>query len=497
MATSPDRREKPVKLRTPPDDWDSIERFEQVATGHESAADAVFHRYVQRLVLLARGRMSRKLATRIDPEDVVMSAYRSFFVRARDGKFRIENSGDLWRLLVEITYHKLYRQAAHHRAAKRSMDVESSEGGVVPDRLVSKQPTPDMAALVADELEGLFARLDEVGGRVIQLRMQDHTCAEIAAEIGVSERTVQRHLSKAKALLIKDVADQDSGSKAGQERTREVATKAPPTPKSFSDYQLLQQIGVGTTGKVYRALQHSTQTECAIKYLRKEYVSDVDAVERFDREAATLSKIEHPGVIRILGHGKTPGDGRFLVMELIEGGDLQSRLNSAAIAIDQAVNWIAEACHAIGAASENAIVHCDLKPANLLLRASGEVVVTDFGFARDIRNSVAPSFAGTPAFMAPEQIDLFFGPIDERTDVYGLGMCLYALLTSRTAFEAVDPFELIGKIVSGEIPKDPRELRAEISDDLAAACLRAIAKQQVDRFQTAADFRQALRSSTC
>ncbi|MBI3468610.1 MAG: hypothetical protein HY000_36880, partial [Planctomycetes bacterium] len=108
---------------------DSGELLRRYAHGDERAAEEIFQRYVSRLVRLARSRLSTKLAARLDAEDVVMSAYRSFFVRARRGQFTWERSGDLWRLLVEITLHKLYRQVDRHRAARRSVDVEVAFAG--------------------------------------------------------------------------------------------------------------------------------------------------------------------------------------------------------------------------------------------------------------------------------------------------------------------------------------------------------------------------------
>lgn len=442
--------------------------------------------------------MSRKLATRIDPEDVVMSAYRSFFVRAGEGKFQIENSGDLWRLLVEMTCHKLYRQSARHRAQKRSMNAEEANAT---DRVAEQQPSPDMAALVADELEYVMQQMNDVGRKVLELRLQDYTRVEIAEQLDISERTVRRYMAKAKTAIVGDMAP-TKPMKKEQTKTasrRKLESDTPPLvapePSSFSDYRLLQQVGYGATGKVYRARQHSTGNSCAIKYLRKELVRDEQVIERFDREAAILASIDHPSVIRIEGHGATPGGGRFLVMELIDGGDLQTRLaqSQAGIEICQAVDWVAQACEGIAAANAAGIVHCDLKPANLLLRTTNEVVVTDFGLAREVAGSTASWFAGTPAFMAPEQIDPFFGPIDARTDVYGLGMCLYALLVGRTAFETSDATERLAKIVSEIPPDDPRLYRSEIPNEIAEGCLRAIQKTPIERYESGLAFGKALR----
>src|SRR5205823_5594309 len=108
-----------------PSATESAELFRCLTRGDEEAATAIFQRYVERLTQLARKRLATKLAARVDPEDIVLSAYRSFFIGAREGKFELRHAGDLWRLLVEVTLHKLYRSAEHHSALRRTVDRES------------------------------------------------------------------------------------------------------------------------------------------------------------------------------------------------------------------------------------------------------------------------------------------------------------------------------------------------------------------------------------
>ena len=176
-------------------DETSAELLARYGDGDDDAATEMFGRYVERLTLLARSRLSPKLAARTDPEDVVMSAYRSFFVGAQRGQFSLRRSGDLWRLLVSITLHKLYRGAKHHSAEMRSVDSErhiSLEHAA--DTLHSREPTPDEAITLADELESIMSGLDSFGQRVLELRLQGERIAEIAADTGRSERSVRRTL---------------------------------------------------------------------------------------------------------------------------------------------------------------------------------------------------------------------------------------------------------------------------------------------------------------
>lgn len=158
---------------------------------------------MQRLTLLAQSRLSPRLAARSDPEDVVLSAWRSFFVAARSGRFTLRRSGDLWRLLAAITMHKLYRQARRataevHNSALWQPWTAITESG---ESLAERQPTPEEAIALADELEQVLGQLEPFEQRVLELRMQETRLAEIAAETGRSERTVRRALAHIRELL--------------------------------------------------------------------------------------------------------------------------------------------------------------------------------------------------------------------------------------------------------------------------------------------------------
>jgi RNA polymerase sigma factor (sigma-70 family) len=173
----------------------SAEIFDRYRRGDPAAAEELFTRYVGRLTLLARSRLSPALASRTDPEDIVLSAYRSFFVAARDGRFTLRRSGDLWRLLVSITLHKLYRQARTQSAERRVL--RECEAPTSPGRAadLSREPSPEEAVALADELEAVIAKLDPFARRVLELRLQDRSLAEISESLGRSERTIRRALT--------------------------------------------------------------------------------------------------------------------------------------------------------------------------------------------------------------------------------------------------------------------------------------------------------------
>jgi RNA polymerase sigma factor (sigma-70 family) len=185
--------------------WSSLVLLERFRGGDDRAAAELFDRYFQRLTALARSRLSARLAQRADPEDIVLSVYRSFFVAARAGRYTLSRGGDLWRLLASIAKHKLLRQARHERADRRSIEREIPLDGVDAERFVAGwlDPTPEDAVALADELEHVLSQLDPFGRRVLELRLQGSRIDEIAADTGRAERSVRRSLAGIRTLLAK------------------------------------------------------------------------------------------------------------------------------------------------------------------------------------------------------------------------------------------------------------------------------------------------------
>lgn len=176
--------------------------------GDQQAADKLFRRYADRLIALAQSRMPARLNQRIDAEDVVQSVYRSFFNRTRAGQYEAQYGGDVWRLLVTITLHKLTNEVAHHKAAKRAMDRElplatsedNSLPGVSPE-VLAREPSPMEAVVLAEELEQVMAALTPVQRQILELRLQGYKIDEIADQVHRSQRTVRRVLDNVKANL--------------------------------------------------------------------------------------------------------------------------------------------------------------------------------------------------------------------------------------------------------------------------------------------------------
>ena len=179
---------------------DSINLFRRYRQEDSQAADELFLRYVARLTSLVRARISPRLARRIDAEDVVQSAYRSFFMGAKDGEFKLERGGDLWRLLAAITLNKLGKQIERQQAQKRSMDAEQSvDSALVGPAIDKDRLTPADEIQLNEEIDLLMADLDELQSQMLTMRLAGYRIAEIAVETNRSERTVRRLLDKIKA----------------------------------------------------------------------------------------------------------------------------------------------------------------------------------------------------------------------------------------------------------------------------------------------------------
>ncbi|MFP6765753.1 MAG: sigma-70 family RNA polymerase sigma factor [Planctomycetaceae bacterium] len=185
---------------------ESIRLLLDCQDGDESAAWTLYERYVKRLVGLARSRLSRKLTARVDAEDVVQSVYRSFFRNAQAGRYELEQSGDLWRLLASITVNKVRDQAKRHTQQKRTVDRESAiNDSELPiesfGSLIADEPSPEAAAMLIEEIGQVMTQLDKSQREILELRLQGHIVEDIAAAVHCSERTVRRKLDRIENFL--------------------------------------------------------------------------------------------------------------------------------------------------------------------------------------------------------------------------------------------------------------------------------------------------------
>jgi serine/threonine-protein kinase len=258
-----------------------------------------------------------------------------------------------------------------------------------------------------------------------------------------------------------------------------------------SRYELLGLLGSGGMGNVYRARDVELDELVALKVLLPQLVSAPGALDRFRREVKLARKVTHPNVARVFDIGEHGGD-RILTMELVEGESLGARLHrDGRLPIRTAVEIARAICAGVGAAHAAGVVHRDLKPDNVLLEKTGRVVVTDFGIARAAAEGQRTAgIVGTPAYMAPEQIDERV-TVDHRADQYALGAVLYEMLVGEPAWKGESLWALAAARLV-EPPPDPRAKRPEIDLPLAAVVTRAMARAPEQRFASMGELDAAL-----
>jgi RNA polymerase sigma-70 factor, ECF subfamily len=175
--------------------------------GDESAAREIFERYFERLLALARRRISQRLASRVDPEDVVQSAFRTFFGRYKAGQFTIQDSEDVCKLLARITVHKTLRQIAFHKAAKRDPSQEAGQGSDGQAQLMEvldREPTPEAVNAFVDQLDHFLKQLRPEDRQILEMRMQGYNSLEIAEKLGISDRKIRRLMERVRGLAQKE-----------------------------------------------------------------------------------------------------------------------------------------------------------------------------------------------------------------------------------------------------------------------------------------------------
>jgi TolB-like protein/Tfp pilus assembly protein PilF/predicted Ser/Thr protein kinase len=261
----------------------------------------------------------------------------------------------------------------------------------------------------------------------------------------------------------------------------------PRMPLEFDDYELLQEIGRGGQGVVYRARQKSLNRIVALKVIGIRPWTTETHLKRFRFEAETAASLNHPFIVPIHEIGERDGCYYFS-MNLVEGGQLDEVARREAIPIRRAAELIAKLARTVHYAHEHGILHRDIKPGNILLDAEGEPHLTDFGLARlvETESSVTRTteMLGTPSYMAPEQGGGQNAALTSATDVYGLGAVLYQLLTGRPPFAGSTAYETVRMVLETE-PRQPQFLNPKVDRDLSTICLKCLEKNPQRRYASA------------
>jgi hypothetical protein len=259
-----------------------------------------------------------------------------------------------------------------------------------------------------------------------------------------------------------------------------------------SRYTLHEEIGVGATGSVYKARDALLDTWVAVKLLKPEYTANRDALDRVRQEILLSRDIAHPNILRVYHLASFEG-GTYLTMQWIRGGTLADIIaERGALPIPEALTMATKLSSALTAAHRSNILHRDIKPGNILVDDGGEPYLADFGLARLIGEQGLTQhgvFVGTPHYCSPEQVAL--EELDERSDIYNLGLVLFEMVTGKKPFEAETVAEILAMQRSAPAP-DPATISPKVPGELAAIIVRCLAKDPADRIATARELREAL-----
>ena len=265
-------------------------------------------------------------------------------------------------------------------------------------------------------------------------------------------------------------------------------------PREFGDYELLEEVGRGGQGVVFRAWQKSLNRTVAVKIIGIGQLTTGAHLKRLRREAAAAAKLNHPGIVPVYEVGERDGTYYFS-MRFVEGDCLDEAVSRGLISVRQAAQLIAKVARTVHYAHEHGILHRDIKPGNILLDANGEPHLTDFGLARLVEHGSTVTgsleIMGTPSYMAPEQAVGNNAAVGRATDVYGLGAVLYELLTGHPPFAGGTTYETIHLLLDSE-PRQPRLLNRKIDRDLSAVCLKCLEKNPRYRYSSALELAEDL-----
>jgi serine/threonine protein kinase/predicted Zn-dependent protease len=258
-------------------------------------------------------------------------------------------------------------------------------------------------------------------------------------------------------------------------------------------YQIIEELGKGGMGRVYKVLDTKINEKIALKLIKPEIASDRETIERFSNELKLARKIRHKNVCGMFDIGEAEG-AHFITMEYVSGEDLKTIIRmSTGLTIGTVLSIGKQVCQGLAEAHTLGVVHRDLKPQNIIIDKGGNAKIMDFGIARSLREkgiTGAGVMIGTPEYMSPEQAEA--REVDQRSDIYSLGIILYEMATGRVPFEGETALSVAIKHKT-EIPKDPKSLNPQIPDDLNRLILKCLEKDRARRYQTAADVEAELQ----
>ncbi len=322
--------------------------------------------------------------------------------------------------------------------------------------------------------------------------LDDYLAQIQAGEVPDREALVRERPELASALdcleALEGLASEATCDLAGNSAdTVELESSPNHLPRTFGAYELIEEIGRGGMGVVFRARQASLDRMVAVKMILAGHLASPELVRRFHAEAKAAARLRHPHIVHIHEVGQQHGQD-FFAMEYIEGESLAQRIDRSQLDVDSAVRLLAAVARAVDYLHQQGVVHRDLKPSNILLDHEEQPYVTDFGLAKVFvpgsEMTATGVIAGTPSYMAPEQAAGQGAPVGPAADVYSLGAVLYELLTGRPPFREENALDTLLQVLSRE-PALPRQVNPKVSRGLELICLKCLAKSPEDRYASA------------
>jgi len=373
--------------------------------------------------------------------------------------------------------------------------------------------SPIGAVRAAVEIQRLLAESNSAAphGRALDLRIGVHACTahrpgiDVFGDVVSVAAGITKHAAPGQILVSRAVCEAVSGEadlycpwlsqvaihgRIDKEDIFEVNWAAVPA-NIPSRYEVLSQVGMGGTGMVYKVRDLETQEIVALKILKPGIAADPAMQENLRREVRLARMVTHKRVCRIHEFSRSNG-AAYISMEFVDGETLLSTLRRLGrLPLDQALQIARQICAGLHEAHLHGIVHRDLKPANIMVEPSGDVKIMDFGIARLSQGTgqMTGTIAGTPAYMAPEQVEL--KPVGAPADIYALGLVLYEMATGIPAFAGDTPIAVALKQVR-ELPQPPREIVPELPAHIESIILKCLRKEPAERFQSVDELEAAL-----
>jgi hypothetical protein len=275
------------------------------------------------------------------------------------------------------------------------------------------------------------------------------------------------------------------------EATEITEVASPAQGYAFGEYTIYEELGRGASGGVFKSNHPDLKIPIAIKILNDDLIQDKRAVRRFIREGKIMKEFSHKNIVKVYDYGEV-NNRYYLVMDYIAGHSLDWHLQAGRLKTERALRILEMVCYGANHAHQKGIVHRDLKPDNIMLTEDDDPLLTDFGLAKgeELGLTKSGTAVGTPYFMSPEQIQ-GQKDVDNRADVYSMGVIAYRLLTGKLPFRAKSAYELYNKVLKSD-PKAPTRMNKRLSGDFDVVILKAIKKDRNDRYQDMEEFGQDL-----